>query len=113
MSATPVRCCCDGQCGDESMRAVIFDLDGCLVESRTPYLSCVRHAFDKLGLPPRTDAELLPYLGPPFVDGFSELLDVERDAPVVPALIDAYRERYATASLTETTVEPGIPEALD
>jgi phosphoglycolate phosphatase len=92
--------------------AVIFDLDGCLVDSRAPYLSCVRYAFDKLGLPQRSDEELLPYLGPPFVDGFSELLGVERGAPVVLALIDAYRERYATASLTETTVEPGIPEAL-
>ena len=29
------------------------------------------------------------------------------------ACIDGYRERYVTASLTETTVAPGIPEALD
>ena len=37
--------------------AVIFDLDGCLVDSRAPYLACVRYAFDKLGLPPRTAAQ--------------------------------------------------------
>ena len=35
------------------------------------------------------------------------------DAPIVAACIDGYRERYKTASLTETTVEPGIPEALE
>ena len=31
----------------------------------------------------------------------------------VAAMMAAYRERYATVSLTDTTVEPGIPEALD
>ena len=30
---------------------VIFDLDGVLVDSRAVFLSCVRHAFDKLDLP--------------------------------------------------------------
>ncbi len=92
---------------------VIFDLDGVLVDSRAVFLSCVRHAFEQLELPPRTDAELLPYLGPPFAYAFGELLGVPHDAPIVAACIDGYRERYKTASLTETTVEPGIPEALD
>jgi phosphoglycolate phosphatase len=91
---------------------VIFDLDGVLVDSRAVFLSCVKYAFDKLGLPQREPAELLPYIGPPFAYGFGELLGVPPDAPIVAACIDGYRERYETASLTETTVEPGIPEAL-
>jgi phosphoglycolate phosphatase len=92
---------------------VIFDLDGVLVDSRAVFLSCVNHAFTKLGLPTRPDEELLPYIGPPFAYGFGELLGVAHDAPIVTACIDGYRERYKTASLTETTVAPGIPEALD
>jgi len=92
---------------------VIFDLDGVLVDSRAVFLSCVNHAFAKLGLPARADEELLPYIGPPFAYAFGELLGVAHDAPIVTACIDGYRERYATASLTETTVEPGIPEALE
>ena len=92
---------------------VIFDLDGVLVDSRAVFLSCVNYAFEKLGLPTRPDAELIPYIGPPFAYGFGELLGVAHDAPIVDACIDGYRERYATASLTETTVEPGIPEALE
>ena len=92
---------------------VIFDLDGVLVDSRAAFLSCVNYAFAKLGLPARPDAELLPYIGPPFAYAFGELLGVAHDAPIVTACIDGYRERYATASLTETTVEPGIPEALE
>jgi phosphoglycolate phosphatase len=92
---------------------VIFDLDGVLVDSRAVFASCVNHAFAKLGLPTRSDADLLPYIGPPFAYAFGELLGVAHDAPIVTACIDGYRERYATASLTETTVAPGIPEALD
>ena len=91
---------------------VIFDLDGVLVDSRAVFLSCVNYAFAKLGLPPRPDEELLPYIGPPFAYGFGELLGVAPDAPIVDACIDGYRERYRTTSLTETTVSPGIPEAL-
>jgi phosphoglycolate phosphatase len=91
---------------------VIFDLDGVLVDSRAVFLSCVRHAFTKLGLPARTDEELLPYIGPPFAYAFGELLQVPHDAPIVAACIDGYRERYKDASLTETTVFGGIPEAL-
>jgi phosphoglycolate phosphatase len=91
---------------------VIFDLDGVLVDSRAVFLSCVNHAFATLGLPSRPDAELLPYIGPPFAYGFGELLGVAHDAPIVDACIDAYRDRYKTASLTETMVAPGIPEAL-
>ena len=91
---------------------VIFDLDGVLVDSRAVFLSCVRHAFTKLGLPARSDEELLPYIGPPFAYAFGELLQVPHDAPIVTACIDGYRERYKDASLTETTVFAGIPAAL-
>src|ERR687889_71252 len=92
--------------------SVIFDLDGVLVDSRAVFLACVHHAFAKLGLPDRTDEGLLPSIGPPFAYAFGELLDVPHDAPIVAACIDGYRERYKDASLTETTVMPGIPEAL-
>jgi phosphoglycolate phosphatase len=93
-------------------RAVIFDLDGCLVDSRPVFLNCMRYALEKLALPARTDAELLPYLGPPFVQGFSELLAVEEDDPLVGACIDAYRERYARTMAAETLVPDGMQAAL-
>ena len=44
--------------------------------------------------------------------GFSELLATGPEDPRVDALIAAYRGHYTTISLTDTTVAPGIPEAL-
>jgi phosphoglycolate phosphatase len=93
-------------------RAVIFDLDGCLVDSRPVFLNCMRYALEKLELPPRSDVELLPYLGPPFVQGFSELLAVEQENPLVAACIDAYRERYEKTMAAETLVPDGMDAAL-
>jgi phosphoglycolate phosphatase len=72
----------------------------------------MRYALEKLGQAPRSDAQLLPYLGPPFVQGFSELLAVEQQDPLVGACIDAYRERYAELYADETLVPDGLEQAL-
>ncbi len=41
------------------------------------------------------------------------MLGLAPEDPEVVAMMAAYRERYASVSLTATTVEPGMPEALD
>jgi len=92
--------------------AVIFDLDGCLVDSRRVFLNCMRYALEKLGEPPRPDEELLLYLGPPFVQGFSALFATTEDDPRVTAGIDAYRERYGRTMAAESDVPDGMPDAL-
>jgi len=92
--------------------ALLFDLDGVLVDSRAAFLNSVNFAIDQLGWAPRTSEELLPCIGPPLEVGFSELLGTTSEDPRVPALIAAYRNRYTTVSLTDTTVTPGMPEAL-
>jgi phosphoglycolate phosphatase len=92
--------------------AVIFDLDGCLVDSRRVYLNCMRYALDQLRQPPRPEEELLLYLGPPFVQGFSQLFGVPSDDPLVAAGIDAYRERYGRTMADETDVPGGMADAL-
>jgi phosphoglycolate phosphatase len=92
--------------------AVLFDLDGVLADSRAAFLNSMTLALAQLDLPPRTREELLPCIGPPLKVGFSELLQRAPDDPQVDALIAAYRHHYTTISLTDTTVPPGIREAL-
>ena len=92
--------------------ALLFDLDGVLVDSRAAFLNSVTSAIEELGLGPFTREQLLPCIGPPLPIGFSELLDTTPDDPRVNELIAGYRERYTTISLTDTTVMPGLPEAL-
>jgi phosphoglycolate phosphatase len=91
---------------------VIFDLDGVLVDSRAAIAGCTNHALVALGQPARPEHELHRYIGPPLSHSFGELLGLPPEAPEVAAMMVAYRERYASASLTDTIVAPGIEDAL-
>jgi phosphoglycolate phosphatase len=92
--------------------AVIFDLDGVLVDSRAAITGCTNHALVALGQPERPEHVLYRYIGPPLSHSFGELLGLPPEAPDVAAMMAAYREHYASVSLTETIVEPGIEDAL-
>jgi phosphoglycolate phosphatase len=92
--------------------AVIFDLDGVLVDSRAAITSAINHALAAQGLPRRPEAELHRFIGPPLAVAFAELTGQPVDSAAVAACVTAYRERYAHTSLCETEVVPGMPKAL-
>jgi phosphoglycolate phosphatase len=94
------------------MTAVLFDLDGVLVDSRAAIAGSMNHALVERGYAARPEAELHRYIGPPLLGAFAELIGEPPDAAEVLALAAAYRARYAVASLADTLVVPGIPEVL-
>jgi phosphoglycolate phosphatase len=98
---------------DGSLAAVLFDLDGVVVDSRLPIARSINAALAGLGLAPQPEASLHRFIGPP-LHGVFELLLREQGAD--PSRADEgvalYRARYASASLEETTLVPGIAQAL-
>jgi phosphoglycolate phosphatase len=92
--------------------AVIFDLDGVLVDSRAAISGAMNRALAANGFPQRPAAELYRFIGPPLALGFAELTAEPADSIAVVACVASYRERYAVSSLTETVVFAGIPEVL-
>jgi phosphoglycolate phosphatase len=88
--------------------AVLFDLDGVLLDSRTAIARCMEHALQVHGVPVPPVAELERYIGPPLLDAFAELAGADQAA----SCLDSYRERYVYSSLEETTVVPGVREVL-
>jgi phosphoglycolate phosphatase len=88
--------------------AVLFDLDGVLLDSRTAIRRCIEHALRAHDVPVPAAARLEGYIGPPLIDAFAELAGRDRAA----SCLAAYRERYVTTFLDETTVVPGVREAL-
>jgi phosphoglycolate phosphatase len=92
--------------------AVLFDLDGVLVDSRAAISGCMNHALATNGLPEHAEAALHRFIGPPLAVTFAELTTHAPDSALVVSCIRSYRERYAEASLRETTVVPGITDAL-
>jgi phosphoglycolate phosphatase len=93
--------------------AVIFDLDGVLVDSRAAISGAMNRALAANGFSQRREAELYRFIGPPLAMGFAELTAEPADSDAVVACVASYRERYAVSSLTETVVFAGIPEALE
>lgn len=91
--------------------AVIFDLDGVLVDSRHAFAASVNAALVGLGRQPRPPESLWQYLGPPTHETFAELLG--NRGPVVDEAVEAYRRRYRRMAATESKPFDGIPEALE
>ena len=92
--------------------AIVFDLDGVIVDSRPAIVPCINHALVAHGLAERPERELHRFIGPRIAAAFSELTASPVGSPVVEACVATFRERYAVASLRDTTVTPGIPEVL-
>jgi phosphoglycolate phosphatase len=93
--------------------AAIFDLDGVLVDSRVAITHCLNQALAANGHPTQPPEELYRFIGPPQATGFAELIGAPIDSEAVRACTVAYRACYAETSLANTSVFPGIPEALE
>ncbi len=95
------------------LRAILFDLDGVLVDSRAPIARSINHALVRHGLPPRPEESLHRWIGPPLHDAFVRLLTETGTAvALAPSCVAAYREHYRTACLEETRAFPGVADLL-
>jgi phosphoglycolate phosphatase len=90
--------------------AVLFDLDGTIIDSRVPFVTSMNHALAANGQREREVDELLPYLGPPTQVALEEL--VGDDEQLIAATLVSYRDHYARTSTETTLVYDGIPELL-
>ena len=70
--------------------ALLFDLDGTLIDSVGLILESVRHAFSSIGRTPPTDAQWIAGIGTPLV---TQLREFARDDTEVAELVSGYR-RY-------------------
>ena len=90
--------------------AVLFDLDGTLIDSVELIVTSARYAFsDRNGRRP-TDAEWLTGLGTPLITQFREWA---RDEEEVTRLVARYREYQMAHHDILTRPYPGMREALD
>lgn len=92
--------------------AVLFDLDGTLLDTLTDLAAAVNHALASQQLPARSSAEVRAFTG----NGIRNL--IERSVPdntpaqQVDATFDEFKCYYAQHSLDHTCPYPGIREML-
>jgi pyrophosphatase PpaX len=92
-----------------TIRTVLFDLDGTLIDSVQLILESYRHTLAAHGLPPRTDEEWLRGVGTPLSAQFAEC---SGDPEVLEALIATYREYNLANHDRMVRVYPGIVETV-
>ncbi|GAA1825962.1 HAD hydrolase-like protein [Agromyces salentinus] len=90
--------------------AVLFDLDGTIVDSAADITDSLAHMFAELGLEVPTHEQLLAYVGPPLLDSLRMLAGFD-DAGAEHAL-SVYRADYAVR-LTQSPVFPGMAGVLE
>jgi phosphoglycolate phosphatase len=94
----------------ETMKAIFFDLDGTLIDSRADLATAVNLTRLDFGLPELPAAQVASYVG----EGLRAL--VSRAMPENPAQLDMAvaraRAQYGVHLLDRTTLYPGVAEAL-
>lgn len=94
-------------------QAVIFDLDGTLLNTLGDLTAAVNHALSACGLPCRTEGEVRSFLG----DGVKELIarscPADADATTTAAVLQAYLAYYAAHNMDLTAPYEGVLDLLD
>jgi pyrophosphatase PpaX len=91
------------------LQAVLFDLDGTLIDSIRLILDSYHHTLTRHNLPARTDEDWLKGVGTPLSVQLSEW----RESPeTLEALIATYREYNLKHHDSMVTVYPGVLEAV-
>lgn len=92
--------------------AVVFDLDGTLLDTLDDLKNAVNYALGKMGLPLRSREEVKAFVG----NGVAKLM--ERSVPTgtspqdTAKALTAFKSYYAPHSKDNTAPYPGIPETL-
>jgi len=95
-----------------SPKAILFDLDGTLIDPREGITRSIQYALEKLGRPVPKSDRLLWCIGPPLKESFQILLGGPSPAPAEEALM-YYRERYDRTGKFENKVYACVPETLE
>jgi phosphoglycolate phosphatase len=93
------------------MKAVVFDLDGTLIDSDADLLAALNRLLAKRGMAPLTQAQVKSMIG----DGAKALVErafAARGSVAAPADVAAFLADYEAHATVETVPYPGIPQAL-
>lgn len=90
--------------------AIIFDLDGTLLDTSAGIFHSVRYAEKELGLSPIPEADLKRFVGPPPKEMYREIYGLDEQTALAAAR--KHREYGASRAIYEAMVYEGMEEVL-
>lgn len=95
---------------DGPRTAVLFDLDGTLVDPAGGITGGIRHALEVMDLPVPDEETLSGMIGPKLADGLVSIIGVPPNR--VDGVIAEYRQWYRERGMAMSVLYPGIKELL-
>ena len=90
--------------------AILFDLDGTIVDSAPGITATLAYTFEQMGLPIPTPSELVAYVGPPILDSFRDRAGFTPEQ--AQHALEIYRPQYLETGVYNATVYDGLPAVL-
>lgn len=94
----------------DSQRAVLFDLDGTLVESGPSITTSIRHALKAIDGPDLDDDTLRSFIGPPLRESFRDIAGIHDEE--LERVVRIYRAHQLEIGIEMVELYPGIAELL-
>jgi phosphoglycolate phosphatase len=91
--------------------AVVFDLDGTLIDPFEGISRSLNFTVNQLGLPSLTDVQLRSFIGPPISDSFKR--HYKMDDFGAQKAVALFRERYGIEDFCRASLYYGMKELLD
>lgn len=96
---------------DKGIKAVLFDLDGTLLNTYEGIVNSVKYTIDILGLTPLTELSLQSFVGPPIQKSLKKYFNLSDEQAQNGA--DIFRDHYMSKALLQAYVYDGILSLLD
>lgn len=93
-----------------NIKAVLFDLDGTLIDSSPGIIRSVIYALDYYGMVEEDTDKLKCFIGPPLSMSFEKYYNFSHDKAM--EAVDIFRERYNIKGYLECELYPGVKECL-
>lgn len=92
------------------MKAVLFDLDGTLIDSSEGITKSVQYALQHFGIQEKNLEKLYPFIGPPLMDSFERYYGFTEE--MAKEAVVQYRKRYTDIGIFECRLYPGVKDVL-